>query len=304
MSERNQRAALLAAGGLLCLTLVLAVGCTAAPQPGVSSGPGTTSDRPTVTPAPSHPPLPLTGGPSAPVVTGGPGIKPHLSAIPAFTADDLAAYVKTNPLPGNLASGGTPTITRNQFLTAADLRNLLGISLGRSENALLGYVEMKAGFAIGGPGSSSLPPVYPYSYAIFDAQTGNLLMYGGLSGPTSTNAPAATATASSKPTATATRTPTPVPHLSVSPTGTNYVTCGSLPLSYPSVTVRNSGGGTLAWQASATNVHVTLSPASGSLGAGQSQTMTVSQTSGGAGTDIHVTSNGGSATVSYMCIPG
>jgi hypothetical protein len=283
---------------------MLAVGCTAAPQGdqgGVSSGPGTISDRPTVSPAPSHPPLPVPGQQSTPVITGGPGIKPHLNAIPAFTSDDLTAYVKNNPLPGNLA-GGTPTITRNQFLTAGDLRNLLGISLGRPDTALLGYVEMKVGFSIGGPGSNSPPPVFPYAYAVFDAQSGNLLMDGGLNGPTPTITPTPTPTAGSRPTPT--RTPAPAPQLSVSPTGTTYINCGSLPIPYPSVTVRNSGGGTLTWQASATNAQVTLSPASGSLGAGQSQTMTVSQTSGGAGTDIHVTSNGGSATVSYMCNPG
>jgi hypothetical protein len=109
-----------------------------------------------------------------------------------------------------------------------------------------------------------------------------------------------------EPTATSTPTPTPgpLPQLSVSPAGTTNVTCGSLPLTYPAVTVKNSGSGTLTWQVMATNAHVMVSPASGSLSAGQSQTLSVSQTSGGAGTDLKFSSNGGSVTISFACIPG
>jgi hypothetical protein len=102
---------------------------------------------------------------------------------------------------------------------------------------------------------------------------------------------------------TATARPAP-PQLSVSPTGATDVSCGSLPITYPSVTVKNVGGPTLTWQASATNAAVHVQPTSGSLGAGQAQTVTVSQTSGGGGTDVRVTSNGGSATISFQCTVG
>jgi hypothetical protein len=91
--------------------------------------------------------------------------------------------------------------------------------------------------------------------------------------------------------------------LSVAPSGTNYVSCGSLPIDYPTITVTNTGGQPLNWQASATNGQVTLGPSSGSVAGGQSQTVAVTQTSGGEGTDVHVTSNGGSATVSFVCQP-
>jgi hypothetical protein len=90
--------------------------------------------------------------------------------------------------------------------------------------------------------------------------------------------------------------------LSVSPTGTQYITCGTPP-GYPPVYVSNTGGGTLHWQATATNGQVTLSPASGSLSGGQTQTLTLS-TTGSAATDVDFTSNGGSATISFMCNPG
>jgi hypothetical protein len=214
----------------------------------------------------------------------------------------MAQYLLSHPLPGT--QGSSPTITRNEFLASEIVSQLLqGLPTNRPDGTLLGYAELKGSFAFWGPAPGA-PLKYPYAFAIFDAQTGNLLMYGGLNGPTPTSTPTPTPTVSSNPTPTATRTPAPAPQLSVSPTGTIYVTCGSLPLSYPTVTVRNSGGGTLTWQASATNAQVTLSPASGSLGAGQSQTMTVSQTSGSAGTDIHVSSNGGGATVSFICIVG
>lgn len=232
-------------------------------------------------------------------VAGSAAITPHLHAVPAYTTDDMVTYVKSHPLPGNLASGSAPTILQAAFLPGATVTQLLGTPIGRSDATLVGYVELQGSFAFVGavPATS---PVYPYAFALFDAQSGNLLMFGGLERPIPTATPTATPTPiNPSPTPTATQAP---PHLSVSPAGTTDVTCATLPISYPTVTVKNTGGGTLQWQVTATNANVTVSPASGSLGAGQPQTLAVSQTSGSGGTDLHFTSNGGSATISFECI--
>jgi hypothetical protein len=58
------------------------------------------------------------------------------------------------------------------------------------------------------------------------------------------------------------------------------------------------------WYSTATNTDVAVNPANGSLGMGQSQTLTTSQTSGGLGTDLDFTSNGVNAKVSVVCNPG
>jgi len=93
--------------------------------------------------------------------------------------------------------------------------------------------------------------------------------------------------------------PTPDPVLSVSPTSLDFGTTGvSL-----TITVRNSGGGTLNWNASESLDWLSLSKTSGSLGAGISEnvTVTVSRTGKSPGTyngTISFTSNGGSQNVS------
>jgi hypothetical protein len=235
-------------------------------------------------------------------ITGVAAITPHLPAIPSFTIDDMAAYVRNHPLPDTLAVGGTsagsPTILRNTFLASGEASTLLGSLTGRPDGALLGFVELQGSFAF--TGAVPAPPiVYPYAFVLFDAQTGNLLMDGGLQRTIPTVIPTPI---HSTPTRTA--TPAAPPQLSVSPPGTTNVSCGSLPLTYPSVTVKNTGGQTLTWHVTATNAHVTVSPSSGSISAGQTQTLSVSQTSGGAGTDLNVTSNGGNATISFVCIVG
>jgi hypothetical protein len=106
------------------------------------------------------------------------------------------------------------------------------------------------------------------------------------------------------PTHTPTSTAPPPPQLSVSPTGEQDITCGAEPFTYPSVSVRNTGGGTLTWTVTASNAQAKVTPASGALSAGQAQTFSTTQASGGLGTDLTVSANGSSAKVSFVCIPG
>jgi hypothetical protein len=124
-----------------------------------------------------------------------------------------------------------------------------------------------------------------------------------------TDTPTALPPTRPRPTPTPTPTPTPLPagpqaQLSVNPTGTQYVNCNVNPVIYPTLTVKNTGGQTLNGEAGVTNAQVMLSPTSGHLTGGQSQPVTLSQPSGGGGTDVRFTANGGSATISFQCLIG
>jgi hypothetical protein len=131
---------------------------------------------------------------------------------------------------------------------------------------------------------------------------------------TPTAAPRITATrrptATASPTATATSVPSPTaaggaPHLTVTPASLSFSTtlaqCQLQPPSQ-SLTIQNSGGGTLNWGASVQDASLlSISPTSGRLDAGASQTMTVSLRCPTLPTNttdtIHVTSNGNNVDV-------
>jgi hypothetical protein len=99
--------------------------------------------------------------------------------------------------------------------------------------------------------------------------------------------------------------PQPAPLLSVSPTSLDFGTSGV----NLTITVRNTGGGTLSWNASENLGWLSLNKISGNLGAGISEnvTATVSRTGltpGPYGGTISFTSNGGSQDVSVsMTVP-
>ena len=120
-------------------------------------------------------------------------------------------------------------------------------------------------------------------------------------GPSPTSAPGTTPTTTSSPTATA-----PPSQLSVSPLSLQFsLTLVSCLTQQPSqlVTMKNTGGGTLTWQASLQNsAYLSIAPTSGILGAAQSTQMVVSLVCSAAPlhtTDsIYVTSNGGNLTIS------
>ncbi len=70
---------------------------------------------------------------------------------------------------------------------------------------------------------------------------------------------------------------------------------------YPPLKVQNIGGGTLNWSATASDSGITLTPASGSLGPGEIQTVTAQGSAPGSTQSIVFTSNGGSSTVTFTC---
>ncbi len=216
---------------LLSLTLLLAVGCSLTPASGGTTGSG--SARPNITPPPVPSPITqLPSGPAQPAV-GAPAVTPHLDGVPAFTTDDMAAYVKNHGLPTNFGAGGAPTIVQNAFVSSDAVGQMLnlpggvvGLSASQSHRLsaaasqaqsapakpadakLIGLVVQQGHFMWPPATPSSPPPTSPYAYEIFDAKTGNLLIYGGLAQPPA-GGPTATPTPTSPPTGAPTATPTP-----------------------------------------------------------------------------------------------
>jgi hypothetical protein len=116
--------------------------------------------------------------------------------------------------------------------------------------------------------------------------------------PVPTDTPVAPPTNTLPPQPTNTPVPPP-PLLSVTP---SQASAFCLNNSYPSITVKNTGGQTLNWSASGpSSPPVTPSPASASLAPGATQTVTVSGSHPGPTVVIQFTGNGGSTTVTFLC---
>ncbi|HEY7125794.1 MAG TPA: hypothetical protein VH540_17695 [Ktedonobacterales bacterium] len=114
-----------------------------------------------------------SGGP--PPALGVPAIQPHLSGIPSFTAEDVRQYFKANGFPG---ADGPFTILKILFITSGEVcERTRDESTGLESGALVCFVELQGTFY-----PFSYPPGFhprpsPYAYEVFDAQTGNLLMF-------------------------------------------------------------------------------------------------------------------------------
>ncbi|HEV8193923.1 MAG TPA: hypothetical protein VGP82_20935 [Ktedonobacterales bacterium] len=109
--------------------------------------------------------------------------------------------------------------------------------------------------------------------------------------PSPTPMPTATPAATSAP------APTP-PLLSVSP---QQATGSCLLGRYPDLTVKNTGGSDLTWTATTSATAVQVEPASGTLAAGATQTVTLSGVHLGNALTITFSGNGGDATVTITC---
>jgi hypothetical protein len=276
----------------LTATLALAIVClpatfiAACSLTTAASGAGSTTVAiPTFSPAPFQaPPVHTAPGP----VTGGAAIKPHLNTIPAFTTQDMADYARGH-LPGGGSESGL-TIARSVFLPSQDVGALLGTSTSQPEGVLVGLLVAQGAFPLPGGVPDSLQ-TYPFAFEVFDAKTGNLLMQGGLTGPVPDQAPTPT------PGPTATATPAPAPKLSVSADSSAFCLNGQ----YPTITVVNSGGGTLTWSAKPSYSGMTVTPSSGTLSATEAQVVTVSGSAPPPTESVSFTSNGGNATITFNC---
>jgi hypothetical protein len=306
---------------VLALGLALIAICIMAARPPSASAHGAAAvlTPPPVTPPPSTPPtypdaphLPISGIPGV-SATGGP-----------VTQAEVMTFVQQQRfLPHTLASqrGTIMSIQEETARQVADTRQ----NTGQPDDTLLWVAELSGHFVF--PGSSQQPDglPFPYAFEVFIASNGNLVMDGGLAQPLTAPPPSTPTPTPAQPTAQPTATPTPagvgvptptptsvlVPHptptsvpqnppkISVTPTATSEYCAND---SYPnSITVMNAGSGTLTWSATAPS-GVTLTPSSGSLAAGASQTVTLTGSFTSANSFVvHFTSNGGPASVTITC---
>jgi hypothetical protein len=115
----------------------------------------------------------LPGAP--PPQPGTPAIQPHLQGIPSFTADDVRQYLQVNGIP---TADGPFTIVKTVFISNQEMcQRTRGQSTGLEPDALVCFVELQGTFSRLSHGMVPLPPS-PYAYEGFDAQTGNLLLFG------------------------------------------------------------------------------------------------------------------------------
>lgn len=114
-------------------------------------------------------------------IVGVPDIRPNRPADdPSFTTSDVVSYVATRPLAQTTSSSILgPSAVTVQFLTSQVVSSrLAGEPTGLPSNTLLCFVEVHGTFVFLGP--SGLTPSFHTGYEVFDARTGNLLMWGGL----------------------------------------------------------------------------------------------------------------------------
>jgi len=138
-------------------------------------------------PQAAPPPRPnVYQGATNPYPPGTSAISPRTNAPVAFTAADVAQYIKINGFAGGpVVSGSHLVIEKILFITSKQASALTqGENVGRPDNAIVCYVQLRGPFI---PGELDVP--YGVSnpnatllrgYEIFDAHTGNFLEWGGL----------------------------------------------------------------------------------------------------------------------------
>lgn len=114
---------------------------------------------------------------------GLPAIRPSILAPASvrFTISDVQAYLQTHPFPGgHPVPGATASVVTIQFMTSEQASALMhGAQTGLPATASVCYVKLHGPFTQEGspvPPGGQLPTV-DYGVEIFDAQTGNLLMW-------------------------------------------------------------------------------------------------------------------------------
>ena len=110
-------------------------------------------------------------------------LKLNPSQVPAFTAEDMQAYLHGAPSCslGPTLSGQPPTVESVEFVGCKELTDRLKVSIGLAGNALVCYVVLRGPFH---PTMTLPPGAIPYfrvcetAQEIYDASTGRLLVTG------------------------------------------------------------------------------------------------------------------------------
>lgn len=114
-------------------------------------------------------------------IVGSPAIRPtRKQIIPSFSSTDVVTYMSGRPLARTLSSSKLSSAYMTvQFLPSKMVSaRLLGEPTGLPDSTLLCLVIAHGTFTFSGPEGTMV--TYPVGYEVFDARTGNLLMWGGL----------------------------------------------------------------------------------------------------------------------------
>lgn len=104
--------------------------------------------------------------------------------VPAFTLEDMEAYLLSAPVcPGGpTLSGQPPTIEILEFVGCKELTDRLNLYIGLPDDAPVCHVVLRGPFHLKmisyPPGAVQGLPVAETVEEIYDAQTGNLLVWG------------------------------------------------------------------------------------------------------------------------------
>jgi hypothetical protein len=110
---------------------------------------------------------------------GSPAIKPSTSGMPSYSIDEVKRFVLAHPIGARNDKSGAVTIKRAEFMSSRDVSAILdGARTGFADDYMLCYVELSGNFTF--PGPQNVTRTYQRGFEIFDAQTGNFLMVGGL----------------------------------------------------------------------------------------------------------------------------
>lgn len=103
--------------------------------------------------------------------------------IPAFTLEDMKAYLQSAPscAGGPTLSGQPPTIDTLEFVGCKQLTDRLNLFIGLADDALVCYVVLRGPFWMKlvsyPPGAIHGIPVSETVEEIYDARTGDLLVW-------------------------------------------------------------------------------------------------------------------------------
>jgi hypothetical protein len=112
---------------------------------------------------------------------GTPALTVRSSGNPPFAIADVAGYFKTHRLPAGIGVEGPVKITSLIFISDREVADRLdGESTGLPDNYPLGFASLSGKFTFRAPIKREATPAFSEAYAVFDAQTGNLLMVGSL----------------------------------------------------------------------------------------------------------------------------
>ncbi len=104
--------------------------------------------------------------------------------VPAFTLEDMKAYLEsaTSCSGGPTLSGQPPTIDTLEFVGCKELTDRLNLFIGLPDDALVCYVVLRGPFRLTlmsyPPGAVQGIPVSETVEEIYDARTGDLLVWG------------------------------------------------------------------------------------------------------------------------------